>query len=128
MSPENANVFLVEDDFLDTWRTGEYLKMGGHSVKLQASTLEEALALVPKLKEEGINVAVIDGNLSRGKEDGIDGERVVEAIKKQAPNVVTIVYSRGSYGYGDRSVPKPRFFPGCTDDDRVKIEEVVRQA
>jgi ActR/RegA family two-component response regulator len=128
MSPENARVFLTEDDEVDAWRTKEYLKRGDHSVELRASTLEEALGLVPRLEKEGINVAVVDGNLSSGKRDGADGERVVTAIRKQAPGVKIVVYSGGSYDYGDVRVPKPEFSPGFKESDRSpKIEEIVRE-
>lgn len=128
MSPENARVFLVEDDEWDGWYTEKYLKSGGHLVGLKASTLGEALALVPKLKEERIDVAVVDGNLTRGKRDGADGREVMEAIREQAPSVKIVVYSGGNYDYGDKQVPKSRLLPGSKDSDRtVKIEEVVRE-
>lgn len=128
MSPEKAKAFLVEDDWMAAWRTKNYLEKGGHSVLLEATTLEEALALVPRLEQEGVNVAVVDGNLSKEGKDGADGRKVVEAIRGQAPNIKIVVYSRGDYNYGDEGVPKPRFSPEFKDSDRSpKIEEVVRE-
>jgi len=128
MSPERARVFVVEDDPTTAWRTKGYLEKGGHSVELQATTLKEALDLIPRLEQEGVNVAVVDGNLSKGGEDGADGKEVVTAIREQVPGIKIIVYSGGNYDYGDRFVPKPRFFPEFKDSDRSpKIEEVVRE-
>ena len=123
MSPENARVFLVEDSETETMEAHWFLEeQGGHTIVLEASSLEEALDMAPLLPEEGINVAVIDANLSPGERDGADGKKVVAAIREQAQSVKIVVYSGGEYDYGDEYVPKP-----MPRQPRVKIEEVVRE-
>lgn len=90
MSPKEARVFLVEDE--PEWR--EYykrrLERAGHEVALTASTLSEALSQIGRLEKEGVQVAVVDGNLGAGEWSGSDGRRVVEAIKNNAPSVKTV--------------------------------------
>lgn len=90
MSPEKARVFVAEDDpdHQDTIR--ERLERDGHSVVLSARTRNEALSAVNKLKELKVQVATIDGNLSPWEESGQDGKDLIAAIRKVAPDVVTI--------------------------------------
>lgn len=122
MSPEYAKIFLAEDDKIEVVNTRWFLKeKGGHEVVLEAKSLEEALDMVPKLLEKGVNIAVVDGNLSPEKHDGEDGAKVAEAIRKQAPGVKIIAYSGGNYDYGDVYVSKP-LGPG---ERLVKIEEIA---
>ena len=49
MSPENAKIFLVEDNELDIRDTRRFLKEGGHQIMVEARSLEEALNLIPSL-------------------------------------------------------------------------------
>lgn len=85
--PEKARVFAAEDnaDFLDN--IDFVLDMAGHSLVLQATTLEEALAVIRTLPEHGIQVASVDGNLTKNVKTGSDGRQMVEAIRNFAPGV-----------------------------------------
>ena len=83
MSPEKAKIFLVEDNEFDICDTRWFLKEGGHQIVIEAKSLEEALNLIPSLKEKEINVAIVDGNLSSGERSGSDGARIAEEIRKK---------------------------------------------
>jgi hypothetical protein len=48
------------------------------------------LAKIPELGKKGINVAVVDGNLTEWEDDGIDGETIAKEIKAKHPNIVVI--------------------------------------
>lgn len=89
MSPEKARVFVVEDS--ETWQEIIRIKSeeAGHKVVLSASTLEQALEKVKKLKKLKVQVATIDGNLTNDI-SGADGQAVLAAIKTHAPEVKTI--------------------------------------
>ena len=90
MAPDRAKVFFVEDDADSREIATEFLQMKGHSVVETASSLNDALSKIPKLNKKGVNVAVVDGNLSEGDESGRDGERVSREIKAQHPNIAVI--------------------------------------
>lgn len=90
MSPENARVFVAEDD--KDWQRfiEDYIKEGGHTMVLLAKTRQEALEMVKQFKELGIQVAIIDGNLNSIITNGSDGQAVLAAIRIQSPEVKTI--------------------------------------
>lgn len=90
MAPENAHVFVIEDDEFAQDTIVEVLERGKHKVVLKASSLRDALEAVPTLQEKGIQVATVDGNLRQGDESGRDSKTIVEAIRKNAPQVKTV--------------------------------------
>ena len=90
MSPEKAKVFFVEDDADSRDVSAEFLQMAGHTVVETASSLPEALTKIPKLGKKGVNVAIVDGNLSEGDSSVRDGETVAGQIKAQHPNIIVI--------------------------------------
>lgn len=87
MSPENAKVFVAEDE--KDWQEliVEILEDAGHEVTLTASSLDEALAATQKLREKQVQVAIVDGNLSRISSRGNDGQAIIAAIRENAPEV-----------------------------------------
>ena len=90
MAPEKASIFYVEDDEDSFAVTNEFLEMSGHHVTVKATSLKDALAKIPMLTENGVNVAIVDGNLSFGDESGQDGERVALEIKKHNKSITVI--------------------------------------
>lgn len=92
MCPENANVFVVEDEKF--WQDGikDLLSQGGHRVVLSATSLDEALEATNNLSTLGVQVATIDGNL-KGYSGGRAGQAVIAAIREKAPEVKIIGFS-----------------------------------
>lgn len=90
MSPKETKVFVAEDE--PEWREyyKRFLERAGHEIVLVAATLPDALRQVGCLEGKGVQVAIVDGNLSAGGWSGEDGRRVVEAIKEGAPGVKTV--------------------------------------
>lgn len=106
MSPERAKVFVVEDD--STWQKmiREMLEDAGHQVVATATTKKEALTLVEKLEELGVQVATIDGNLTQWDASGVDGQTVLDAIRTNAPEVKIIGLSGGKVRGADVNLGK----------------------
>lgn len=94
--PERARVFVAEDD--PQWQgiIERSLKRAGHSVVARATTLEQGLKAVEQFGELEVQVATIDGNLSKNNTSGYDGRALLEAINRLAPNVKTIGMSGSS--------------------------------
>lgn len=92
---EGARIFLVEDnvDFAETLI--EYLIREGHEVIIFSRTLASALAEMPNLIRKNINVAVVDGKLSRDSYKTADGEKVAGAIRQTNQAIHIIGFSNG---------------------------------
>jgi DNA-binding NtrC family response regulator len=90
MSPENANVFVIEDK--EDWQN--VIKMtledSGHTVVLTARTFDEAMAGITKLDELKVDVVTIDGNLDPNEYEGYEGLAILAEIKKRAAHIKTI--------------------------------------
>ncbi len=118
MSPDRARVFLVEDNQLQLSSFRFLIERGEHQIVAEAHSLQEALDLVPRLRDLKVDVAVLDGNLSKGKSDGKDGQQVAEEIRQVAPELRIICFSEQKYDWGDAVVSKgeavksPDFGPG----------------
>jgi DNA-binding NtrC family response regulator len=107
MSPEKAKVFIVEDN--DVYRDTNtiFLENSGHFVVETATSRREALAKIPSLSKKGVNVAVVDANLSKRGISGGDGEEIAKAIKSQHPKITVIGNAaRNSIDSADINCPK----------------------
>ena len=121
MTPDRARVFYVEDDG-DSLNVGrEFLEIGGHTVVETATSLKEALEKIPSLNKKGVNVAVVDGNLSENFSDGRDGKRVVGEIKTKHPRIKVVGHSlENSVDGADFNSPKIK--------GGMNLAETVRKA
>ena len=87
--PEKARVFLAEDDPGWQERIKRWLGRSNHQVILTAQTLTQALQEINQFEQMGIQVAILDGNLSTFANNS-DGQRLAAAIREIAPQVKTI--------------------------------------
>ena len=101
---KNARVFLAEDE--DNVRTivARMLGLEGHTVELVAVSLPKALENVKLVKEKEINVAILDGSLSKGSKT--DGSTIAAALRKENPKITIISFSADIVDWGDRNVYK----------------------
>lgn len=106
MSPEKANVFIAEDNSSYQKLVKEYLEEAGHTLSLSATTIEEALACVDRFEELGIDVAVLDGNLSENEYNGYEGQMIRTAIRDKAPNVKIVGMSGNKFPGADVDLGK----------------------
>lgn len=87
---ENARVIIVEDDARIRKIFRENLEACEHMVVGEAESVAGAVAMVNGLRPEDVDVAVVDGNLSRRSEHGSDGERVANYIHEKLRGVIVI--------------------------------------
>lgn len=106
MSPENAKVFLAEDDKTFRRIAREVIEDSSHEVLIEASTLEDALEAISQAERLGVNVAVVDGNLTQDDYRGYDGRRIAEALRRQIPGIKIVSFSGNEQDYGDIHVSK----------------------
>ena len=107
MSPEKAKIFFVEDNQFVLRSKTFLLQRAGHQVVLTASSRQEVTEKNPSLKDAGVQVALVDGNLSEGDDSGDDGEAVAREIKKHNPDVIVIGHAlRKPIASADINCPK----------------------
>jgi DNA-binding NtrC family response regulator len=84
---ENARIAWFEDDgdFLRTWKI--FLEIEGHQVVKTAGERSEAERALETFEAEGIQVAILDGNLNKGDMSGADGAYFAEQIKTRYPKI-----------------------------------------
>ncbi len=73
--PERAKVFVAEDNSFSLFLAKQSLADDHHTVVLEAQTLAKALKCIAQFKEQNIQVAVLDGNLTENASSGYDGKR-----------------------------------------------------
>lgn len=81
---ENARVVIIEDYPGIRTTLREYLSYKGHSVIKEAGTMEQALGVVEALAAGEIiaDVVAVDGNLSGGRTDGVEGTEIVRRLRE----------------------------------------------
>lgn len=105
----NEKFFLIEDDPEDARRAFDALKSAGHESVQYAGNFQDAIKRIRYAKENGMTIAIVDGNLDHHQGDCEDGRKIAELIRKKAPNVTIIAYSRSAEktaNFGDIYVNK----------------------
>jgi len=113
--PEKARIFLAEDHDLVRKQEKALLTELGHTVEIEATSLEEALTYVKLAKEKRVNVAVLDGCLSKGVWKA-DCETIAAALRKEIPDIKIITCSFVKQTCGDANLLK---------EDLEKLGDVV---
>jgi CheY-like chemotaxis protein len=85
-----VQVAIFEDDKRSAQILQRLIESYGYQVAVVISTLETALETIPKLQQQGITLALIDGNLSEYDFSCQDGEIIAQKIRNQAPAIKTI--------------------------------------
>lgn len=77
-----------------------YLKGRGHNVVDEAGTMPQALGVVASLAAGEViaDVAVVDGNLSRGRIDGAEGAEIVQKLREIENLGTFAIYGMSSMG------------------------------
>jgi len=98
MQPE-AKVAIIEDSALQRLIETSIMKKHNHDVIVEASTFNEARDLIPELAEKGVEVVLLDGNLSENKHDGLDGRILAEEIRGMHPEIKIIGVTADPEGF-----------------------------
>ncbi|MFH1509746.1 MAG: hypothetical protein ABID67_01175 [Candidatus Nealsonbacteria bacterium] len=110
-----AKVFLVEDDpdLLELER--RYIELGGHEIVLVASSLSDALDKTSQLRRMGVEIAIVDGNVGSGPEDG---PKIYKTIK-EVISIPVVSFSGDIVNWADENPRKPM--------DIFKLGKIVTQ-
>lgn len=115
--PKEAKVFIAEDNKM--WRgiIKRRLSSSGHTIVLEAGSLEEALENVNLAREREVNVGVLDGSLN---EDILteDGLRIAHALRKEVPGIKIVSLSGRPADWGDVNLKK---------EDASRLAEIVTE-
>src|SRR5437870_5261279 len=104
MSPINARIFLAEDNKKTRVNIKDRLEGTGHQIVFEASDVLSAMEGAKKAVQLGVDVGIIDGNLSENDESCNDGHEIASALREQVPGIRIIAYSvasREAASYGD---------------------------
>lgn len=88
--PENARVFIAEDNNQLIKVFERNLSRAGHVIVSTTTSLKDALDAIKRFEELNVQIAVLDANLSPDDESGNDGRSLVEAINRLSVDVKTI--------------------------------------
>jgi CheY-like chemotaxis protein len=105
---EAKRVAIIED--ITPWQRviARHVEIAGHTVVDRARSLDEALALVKKLKALQVDVVTLDGNLTLGEGSGKEGRTILAEIRKNAPKVKVIGISGDPMPAADIDLGKER--------------------
>jgi DNA-binding NtrC family response regulator len=104
---ENARVIIIDDDPTIREDCRLNLEARNHVVVGEAASVAHAEVLIEGLGSDGLDIAVVDGNLSRHSEGGVDGERLAALIHQKLPGVTVVGASMdGEVRGADMNVPK----------------------
>ncbi len=124
--PPEARVAIIEDkrDFRMIERG--LLAEGGHTIVMEIATVWEAQSLIPDLWLSGVQVVILDGNLTPGQTDGSEGRQLAKQIKEAYPDgtikVVGVTMDRDGVEGADAQVSKERMMRGTADLSQVVTE------
>ena len=96
--PPEAKVFIAEDNLV--WRSffADALSDGGHQVVATASSMDEVNKIIPQLGELGVQVALVDGNLTPEAFNGSEGRKIVSTLRQIYPDISVVGVSMNPNG------------------------------
>jgi DNA-binding NarL/FixJ family response regulator len=107
MQPPEARIALIDDDeFIHRAVSGAIAEIGGVLVA-SARTLQEAEALIAELGSTGVNVVLMDANLT---EDGREGYGLTQKIQADHPGVHVLSISSSPLMGDILGIPTVSFF------------------
>jgi DNA-binding NarL/FixJ family response regulator len=124
--PPEAKVAIIEDrrDFRMIERG--LLAEGGHTVVMEMATVWEAQGSIPDLWLSGVQVVILDGNLTPGQTDGSEGRQLAKQIKEAYPDgtikVIGVTMDPDGVWGADAQVSKERMMRGTADLSQVVTE------
>ena len=124
--PPEAKVAIIEDrrDFRMIERG--LLAEGDHTVVMEMATVWEAQGSIPDLWLSGVQVVILDGNLTPGQTDGSEGRQLAKQIKEAYPDgtikVIGVTMDPDGVWGADAQVSKERMMRGTADLSQVVTE------
>jgi len=118
--PPEAKVAIIED--MQDWQEEFALLLpeAGHIVSGTATSMLEASRLIPQMGELGIQVVILDGNLSPNAYDGSEGRKLASRIVQIYPDIKIIGFTRD-----ERGVEGAHIDMNKADYDGDKLNELI---
>jgi DNA-binding NtrC family response regulator len=91
--PPEAKIHLIEDDADCRMMAEIHLTGAGHRILGVSTTLTEARAAISGFTEQGIEVVVMDGDLTGRGNISRDGEILTALINKDHPQIGVVGYA-----------------------------------
>lgn len=101
---DGTRFFLAENDERILRIEEINLKANGHQIIVKATSFEEAMAGIQTAREQGVNIAIVDGDLGHGREDGF---LVATALREAIPNIKIISFPSVRADWGNINLIKP---------------------
>lgn len=93
-----TRVIIFEDEPEILGMMTDFLEISGCLVVGSAQTMDDSRTLISEIEPEAFEVALVDGNLSRGALDRKEGEQIVTLLREKFSDTVRIF---GTSGAGD---------------------------
>lgn len=107
MSPENAKVYIIEDDSSTAEMIKNVVEHSGHEVVGQSDNFEDAMTAVEKeFDQKEVQVVTLDKNLDSVNRGKPDGEIILESIRKNHPEIKVVGMSTDKLPDTDRDLGK----------------------
>jgi DNA-binding NtrC family response regulator len=88
--PPEAKVAIIDGNAAWRFSHAQSLSAQGHETKAVATDFPEAQKLIPQLGALGVQVVLIDNNLSYWQGDKSEGEVLTKAIKAAFPDMTIV--------------------------------------
>ena len=103
MSPEKAEIIIVDDNEDRSSSLATFLIRAGHQILGIATTRKEAEKIIAEIKK--LDVALLDGNLDPTESNphmfGVDGEHLAKLVRQKFPQVKVISISGRPQDWSD---------------------------
>ncbi|MCL5666952.1 MAG: hypothetical protein M1383_04255 [Patescibacteria group bacterium] len=120
-SRNRAEVILADGEAALRSLGRYYFEKAGYAILAEIATIDEAVSITPWLvmvrreeKEKGecaTLFGIVEENLSPGRYDGMEGEKIAEILRAKLPDIVIINYSTSCQKeFGDCNIRKPDSF------------------
>lgn len=106
---EHAKIAIFEDDELARQLLAELLEYSGHEVVAKAGSFEESVKVVEALEPGAVDVVLLDGNLTEGRNDSREGSQIAQALRAKFTEefrIVNISASDSPILGADVNIPK----------------------
>lgn len=96
MAMENAKIAIFEDDDTTRELLAELLQRSNHEIVIKSCSFEESVQIIDSLKPRSIDVVLLDGNLTEGRNDSKEGSQLAQMLRKKLSTEVAIIGITGS--------------------------------
>jgi DNA-binding response OmpR family regulator len=110
---KEARIFLTEDQPRIRELVKRFLSDNNHQVVVEAASLSEAEGKIECAAAEGVNIAIVDGDLGTGR---TDGKKLSGLLRERIPGIKIIPFSFLKVDWGDAETTK-----GSDPDEILRI-------